>query len=168
MPSSRQSQLKLDSDSPKRSDALGALLGQSLRSGDLICLCGDLGAGKTVFSRGIGVGWGASIALTSPTYNLVHEHRCRDEGALYHIDLYRIIDKREVATIGLEDILDEAAAVIIEWPERMASLLPADHLWIDFVIGPAHERHLIFSARGERHEQLLAAFGARVQTMTES
>ena len=107
MPISRQPQLELASDSHERTKALGALLGQLLREGDLICLCGDLGAGKTVFSRGIGAGWGACIALTSPTYNLAHQHRRADERVLYHIDLYRCDGVEDAATLGLEDILGQ-------------------------------------------------------------
>ena len=155
--------LEIDSDSPERTEALGAALGKLLGAGDLVCLCGDLGAGKTTFSRGIGAGWGASSALTSPTYNLAHEHRRGDTDKLYHVDLYRIDGAADAATLGLDDILDEAAT-LIEWPERMGSLLPAEHLWIDFAVAGAHERRLIFDARGERHARLLASFRALIMT----
>lgn len=168
MPDPTLAQLEIISDSPECTQALGAALGQALGAGDLICLCGELGAGKTVFSRGIGVGWGASSALTSPTYNLVHEHRRDDAGKLYHVDLYRIDGVDDATTLGLDDILEEAAATLIEWPERLGSLLPAEHLWIDFAVGEAHERQLTFYARGERHAQLLAAFSALITTESES
>lgn len=168
MPEATLVPLKVSSDSPKRTEALGAALGQALGAGDLICLRGDLGAGKTVFSRGIGVGWGASSALTSPTYNLAHEHRRGDADKLYHVDLYRIDGVDDLATLGFDDILDEAAATVIEWPERLGSLLPAEHLWIEFAVGRAHERQLTFYARGERHAQLLAELKTLIATESGS
>ena len=168
MPEATHGQLEINSDGPERTEALGAALGQALGAGDLICLCGDLGAGKTVFSRGIGVGWGANSALTSPTYNLAHEHRRGDANKLYHVDLYRVDGIDDAVTLGLDDMLDEASTTLIEWPERLGSLLPADHLWIDFALGGAHERLLTFYARGERHAQLLAAFSALITTESGS
>ena len=79
---------------------MGAALGRLLRAGDRICLSGNLGAGKTVFCRGLGDGWGATHPLTSPTYTLVHEHLRADGSKLYHIDLYRISGAEEAATLG--------------------------------------------------------------------
>ena len=108
------------SSGPERSIALGTELGGLLQAGDVICLSGELGAGKTIFSRGIGAGWGATIALTSPTYNLVHEHqRHQDDARLYHLDLYRIDGAKDAETLGLDDLLESDAAVILEWPERI-------------------------------------------------
>ena len=131
-------------------------------------MSGALGAGKTVFSRGIGDGWGAEIPVTSPTYNLVHEHRRADAEKLYHIDLYRISGGEEAATIGLEDILDEAAVVIVEWPERLGTHLPPDQLWIDFDIGGPRLRFLYIGASGNRHRQLLSQLRADVDSQMET
>ena len=124
---------------------------------DVICLSGELGAGKTVFSRGIGAGWGATVPLTSPTYNLAHEHeRLKDRARLHHLDFYRISGPREAETLGIHEILEGGDIVILEWPERILELLPAEHLWIDIEMREDdEERALKFAARGERHSALL-------------
>ena len=86
-------------ETAERTASLGAALGRLLTPGDVLCLSGELGAGKTVFSRGIGAGWGATVPLTSPTYNLAHEHeRQQDRARLYHLDFYRISCAREAET----------------------------------------------------------------------
>ena len=111
---------------------LCAALGKLLQAGDLICLSGQLGAGKTVFSRGIGGGWGAIPPLSSPTYNLAHEHRrAQDETRLLHIDLYRIDGPADAETLGLDDI-------------SIATTLQLS-------MGRAHWRHPATSASLDRH-----------------
>ncbi len=157
--SADQAELRLSSHNAQRTTALGAVLGGYLKAGDVICLSGELGAGKTVFSRGLGTGWGASQPLTSPTYNLVHEHRrARDRQRLYHIDLYRIQAAAEAETLGLDDILDGAGSVIFEWPERILNQLPPERLWIDIELTDSEDaRELHFEARGARYVALLAA-----------
>lgn len=139
-------------------EAVGAALGRLLKPGAVICLSGALGAGKTVFSRGIGAGWGAVPALTSPTYNLVHEHRrARDEGRLAHIDLYRINRGGEADTLGLDDLLDGEYILIMEWPERIRESLPRTHLWIDIDVVDDEGRELVFRAQGQRYAALVDA-----------
>ncbi|MCY3779607.1 MAG: tRNA (adenosine(37)-N6)-threonylcarbamoyltransferase complex ATPase subunit type 1 TsaE [Chloroflexi bacterium] len=151
--------IHIHSDSPKRSEQLGAALGKLLGAGDLICLSGQLGAGKTLLSRGIGLGWGADPPLSSPTFNLVHEHRRNcDEMRLLHIDLYRISGPADAASLGIDDIVDSDDIVIIEWSERLSGYLPADRLRIDIELGGAQERELIVCARGQRHLRLLDAW----------
>lgn len=157
MTAGRQDEWLQICETAERANALGAALGRLLAAGDVICLSGALGAGKTVFSRGIGVGWGATEPLTSPTYNLAHEHeRLKDKTRLFHLDFYRIRGPRDAETLGLHDILEGGDIVIFEWPERILEFLPAERLWIDFMIGENEERALEFAARGERHCALLA------------
>lgn len=144
-------------ESADRATALGAALGRLLRPGDVICLSGQLGAGKTVFSRGVGAGWGATVPLTSPTYNLAHEHeRPNDKARLYHLDFYRIRGPRDAETLGIHEILESGDIVLIEWPERILEFLPAERMWIDIMIREDEARVLTFAARGERHCALLA------------
>ena len=157
----RRSAQDICSGCAEETEALGAALGARLASGDVVCLSGDLGAGKTVFSRGVGAGFGATQAPTSPTYNLVHEHRRVSDGTLlYHIDLYRVSGAADAATLSLDDIFEGAGIVIIEWPERIRALLPAERLWIDFDTVAETERRLRVSAVGERHARLVAALAA--------
>ena len=149
-------EVHMSSATAQRTEALGAALGGLLAPGDVICLSGELGAGKTVFSRGMGASWGATVPLSSPTYNLAHEHeRPADSARLYHLDFYRINGSREAETLGIHEILDSGEIVIFEWPERVLEILPAEHLWIDIMMREDDERDLHFRAQGERYAALL-------------
>ncbi len=157
-------QLRLISAEPARTEAIGVILGRGLQPGDFICLSGMLGAGKTVFSRGIGNGWGAVPALTSPTYNLVHLHRrALDEQQLAHIDLYRIGGANEAETLGIDDLLDSETILILEWPERIRERLPQAHLWIDIELVDDKERELVFRAQGSRYAARIDALRRDIQ-----
>lgn len=156
MPILRQGELDISSSRPRQTERLGAALGKLLQAGDRICLSGDIGAGKTVFSRGIGQGWGVTVPLTSPSYNLVHEHRRQaDADGLYHLDFYRISGAEEAELMGLDDILDGEAVAIFEWPERIQGILPPCHLWIDIKVIETLRRNFVFEARGRRYETLI-------------
>jgi tRNA threonylcarbamoyladenosine biosynthesis protein TsaE len=120
-----------------------------------------MGAGKTVFSSGIGKGWGAKHALTSPTFTLVHEHR-RDDGAkLYHLDCYRLQNADDADSIGIDDILDSDAVVLIEWAERITDVLPEERLWIELRVIERTRRNLMLESTGKRYEQLVQDFRAQ-------
>ena len=156
MPILRDSELDIISNSPEQTKRLGTRLGRLLRPGDVICLSGDMGAGKTVFSSGIGEGWGADTPLTSPTYNLVHEHhRKADKERLYHLDCYRLNSAEEVETIGLDDILEDNGVVIFEWAERIEDALPDTYLWVDLKVTDVSRRNFFIEAEGERYESLV-------------
>ncbi|MBL8130734.1 MAG: tRNA (adenosine(37)-N6)-threonylcarbamoyltransferase complex ATPase subunit type 1 TsaE [Anaerolineae bacterium] len=159
MPILRQDELDLISHSAEQTRRLGVRLGTLLQPGDVICLSGEMGAGKTAFAVGVGAGWGADTVLNSPTFSLVHEHRRqRDQNRLLHIDCYRLSDEDEAETLGLDDLFDGTAAVLIEWPERIASLLPKERLWVDLRIFEATRRNLLFIPSGARYETLLESF----------
>ncbi|MCS7071697.1 MAG: tRNA (adenosine(37)-N6)-threonylcarbamoyltransferase complex ATPase subunit type 1 TsaE, partial [Anaerolinea sp.] len=101
MPILKEGELDIISSSPEQTQRLGMRLGTLLRPGDLVCLSGDLGAGKTIFAAGIGLGWGAIPPLTSPTFNLVHIHtRRQDAQRLYHLDCYRLHGPEDIDSIG--------------------------------------------------------------------
>lgn len=155
------------SNSPEQTTRLGVRLGELLQAKDCLCLAGDLGAGKTAFARGVGRGWGTALRVTSPTYVLVNEYpRPHDGRILYHMDAYRLETPGDVATSGIPDILEELrGAAMIEWPERIKTYLPSDHLWIAFTYQSETRRSLRFSASGKRateilHEFKRKAFGA--------
>jgi len=116
------------SGSPAQTARLGERLGKLLRGGEVICLEGNLGAGKTCLAQGIGRGWGAATDLTSPTFTLIHEYG--DGPRVYHIDLYRLRKLREAASLGLEELLDREAVVLVEWGERFPELWPAERIEI--------------------------------------
>lgn len=147
--------------------ALGEALGAGLDGGLVIALHGDLGAGKTTFVQGLARGLGAGARVTSPTFVLINEYPAGRGLRLVHIDTYRLgglaggtvygaaadettLDEAEA--LGLLDLLDDPAAVVaIEWAERIAPLLPADHLLIELHYGPAPDtRRLRLVAYGPR------------------
>jgi len=104
--------------------ALGASLAPMLRDARIVLLRGDLGAGKTTLVKGIAEAFQAAAQedVTSPTFTLIHEYRGPDR-TLYHIDLYRIETERELATLGIEDLSNEAGALLlIEWGEKFDRL----------------------------------------------
>ena len=112
---------------PDATLAFGARLGAQLRRGDVVCLSGGLGAGKTTLARGAIAAWsGAVQEAPSPTYTLVQIYEGA-RGQLWHVDLYRLKRAEEAWELGLEDAFAEAAC-LIEWPERLGGLLPHDRL----------------------------------------
>jgi tRNA threonylcarbamoyladenosine biosynthesis protein TsaE len=146
------------SGSPAQTARIGERLGKRLAGGEVICLEGQLGAGKTCFAQGLGRGWGAAVDLTSPTFTLIHEvRRAADRQRLYHVDLYRIESAREAWLLGLSDLMDSTAVVLIEWPERAPALLPPERLWITLALVDDTRRRLTFTPSGARYEALLAA-----------
>src|SRR5512142_1486179 len=115
------------SRSPDQTRRIGMRLGSALQTGDVICLQGDLGAGKTTFVQGIAQGWGSTDAVSSPTFILVNMYRRADQAQLFHMDAYRLDSTPEAAELDLDSMLADGA-LIIEWPERMASLIPDERL----------------------------------------
>ena len=99
--------------------AVGRALAAQLAPPKLVVLTGDLGAGKTTLIKGIAEGFGAAEQeeVTSPTFTLVHEYR-GPQASVYHIDLYRIDTEKELATLALDDLMDEKSVVLIEWGEK--------------------------------------------------
>ena len=147
------------SSSVEQTVRLGVRLGELLQPGDVVCLYGDLGAGKTAVARGVGRGWGTGLRVTSPTFTLVNQYpRLKDGRVLFHVDCYRLETTADVWTVGLEDIFDDRQTMIIEWPERLSHLLPADRLEIHLAYLNETRRSLRFSATGPRAADLLADF----------
>jgi tRNA threonylcarbamoyladenosine biosynthesis protein TsaE len=109
--------------------ALGEQLARQLPSRGVVLLMGNLGAGKTTLAKGIASGLGAASPddVSSPTFTLIHEY---GGGKVYHIDLYRLDDAREVATLGLDELFDREAVVLVEWGERFPQVLPAGRIEI--------------------------------------
>ena len=125
--------------------ALGERLARELPARQVVLLIGPLGAGKTTLAKGIVKGLGAASPddVSSPTFTLIHEY-----GHVYHIDLYRLDEPREVATLGLDDLFDREAIVLIEWGERFPQLLPAERMEIRIRAGSGDERE--FEVRAVR------------------
>jgi len=140
--------------STEQTESVGSILGAMLEPGDLVCLFGDLGAGKTHFSFGIAQGLQVrNEYITSPTFTFVNEYRGRIP--FYHIDLYRLKDPSELESIGFEEYIDSDGATVIEWAEQAEEELPEDRLNIYFSDVSENSRELGFLAEGERYEKLL-------------
>jgi tRNA threonylcarbamoyladenosine biosynthesis protein TsaE len=142
------------SRSPGQTRRVGMRLGGALQAGDVICLQGDLGAGKTTFVQGIANGWGSLDSVSSPTFILVNIYRRADQSQLFHMDAYRLDSMPEAEELDLDSMLAEGA-LIIEWPERMDGLVPAERLWIKFEHVDDEEREMKFKANGKRYDELL-------------
>jgi tRNA threonylcarbamoyladenosine biosynthesis protein TsaE len=159
MPILDERKLDFMSHSAAQTHRLGVRLGELLRSGDLVCLSGELGAGKTTFVAGVGRGWGATQTVTSPTFILVNEYPRPGDGlTLYHIDCYRVENAREALDFGLGEILDGRGVALIEWAERIQVVLPRERLWVSLRPVADTKRGLLFEATGARYERLLAEF----------
>lgn len=113
-------------ESDEQTIELGRELARQMRAPLLALLIGNLGTGKTTLAKGIASGLGAAREeeVTSPSFTLVHEYT-RGPVKVFHVDLYRLEKAREIATLGLEDVLEDARAVVlIEWGEKLAGLFP--------------------------------------------
>lgn len=146
--------LEVKSHNPKQTRELGVRLGRVLQLGDMLCLQGELGAGKTTFVQGIAQGWGSLDSVSSPTFILVNMYRRADGSQLFHMDAYRLDSTGEAEELDLDSMLAEGA-LIVEWPERMQSLIPDERLWVEFTQSGEEEREMKFNARGKRYEALL-------------
>lgn len=142
--------------SPEETELIGGLLGARLDPGALVCLYGDLGAGKTSFAAGIAMGLDVQEQyITSPTFTFVNEYRGRMP--FYHIDLYRLTDPVELEGIGFEEYIDSDGATVIEWAERAEDELPGERLSVYLSYESENSREIGFLAEGERYEDLLDA-----------
>jgi tRNA threonylcarbamoyladenosine biosynthesis protein TsaE len=110
--------------------ALGERISHQLPVKGVVLLIGDLGAGKTTLAKGIvkGLGAAAPEEVSSPTFTLIHEYG--GEGRVYHVDLYRLDELREVETLGLEELFEREAIMLIEWGERFPQILPSRRIEI--------------------------------------
>ena len=104
---------------------LGKRLGVLLRPGEVVCLEGDLGTGKTVIAEGVGEALEIGDYMTSPTYTIVNEYP-RAQGDLYHFDLYRLSGEDEVYDMDFDSYFNRGAIILVEWPDRAGSLIPKD------------------------------------------
>ena len=135
-------------------EALGRLLGRHLKDGDVLCLSGDLGAGKTLLSRGVATSLGVDPdAVTSPTFAIMNVYEGR-ELEVRHFDLYRLNRPEELEDIGFEEYAGGDGVTLIEWAELFRVQLPEEYLQVVL----RHEgagRRAVLEAHGQRYEQLL-------------
>jgi tRNA threonylcarbamoyladenosine biosynthesis protein TsaE len=147
------------SNSAAQTQRFGARLGELAQPGDLFCLEGELGAGKTCFVQGLGRGLAIPDDIRSPTFILANEHN-GGRLTLHHLDVYRMHSAAEAIGIGLDDYVASDGVCVIEWADKVAAALPAERLWIAFRHVSEFKRGLVLSAVGARYSSLLDEFKA--------
>ncbi len=118
-----------ESNSEKQTFDIGYQLAVASKKGAIYCLIGDLGVGKTVFSKGFAEGLGITEPITSPTFTIVQVYE--GEKPLYHFDMYRIEDPDELEMIGYEDYFYGQGICLVEWANNVPDVIPREAIWID-------------------------------------
>ncbi len=149
--------LKLTSHSPEETQQLGRIIGELMNPGDIILLCGPLGAGKTCLAQGIAHGLGVRENTASPSYVLMREFAGRMP--LYHMDLYRL-EFNEIDDLGLDDYLYGHGLCVIEWAEKAASLLPAERLTVSLAYAGESERNIEIIPSGTNYTEVALRIAA--------
>ena len=140
-------QKEFSSDSPEQTIALGEEFVEELRPGDVVCLEGELGAGKTHFVKGMARGLGIPPDdVQSPTFTLIHEYE--GDTNLYHFDCYRLESPEEALQIGAEEYFYGEGISVIEWPGRIAGLIPPEAIWVSISIPDRNTRKFVIGKRG--------------------
>ena len=142
------------SHSPEQTRRVGMRLGALLQPGDLVCLQGELGAGKTTLVQGAARGWGSLDDVSSPTFVLVNVYRRPEGRQLFHLDAYRLESAQEAEELDIDGML-AGGALLVEWADRIREALPGEGLSAAFEGGDGDQRQIRFKARGPRYEALL-------------
>jgi len=127
-------------------ESIGASLGQRLLPGSVLAYRGDLGMGKTAFTRGLAKGLGFTGRVTSPTFTIVNEYEGRIP--LFHFDMYRLGSSEELFDIGWEDYLSRGGVCAVEWSERVTGALPPDTVWVEIRRHPEEEGWRVITITG--------------------
>ncbi len=127
--------LQLCAPSLADTHAIAAIIAGQSRSGDLVVLAGEMGAGKTAFAKGFGAALGVTDPITSPTFTLVHSYDTPSKLTLHHADIYRLSTQHEVADLALAELLEYDGIVLLEWGDVVLQSL-GDHLMVQLVADP--------------------------------
>ena len=132
----------------------GIKLGKLLKGGDIVCLNGELGAGKTTLTKSIGLGLGVTDYITSPTFTLINEYNGRVR--VYHFDVYRLENVDELYDLGFDEYFYSNGVSIIEWAEKIEKLLPKERIVLDIEKGKyIDERRINITGHGNRYIEIL-------------
>lgn len=132
--------IEIITESETETRAVGEKIGGILKTGDFVCLSGELGAGKTTLVKGIvkGLGVPVGVMVSSPSFAIVNEYPGRGF-TIFHMDAYRLGDEDDMLGAGYEDYISRGGVIIVEWPERIAGLIPKNALWIKMWRSSANE-----------------------------
>ena len=129
--------------SSKETKQLGKNFAKTLKSGDVICLYGNLGGGKTTFTQGLSEGLGIKEKIISPTFIIIRSY---PDNNFYHVDLYRVDSEQNLINLGLEEILnDSSSIVVVEWAEKLKSFMPKKRIDVRFSLEGENSRKITFS-----------------------
>jgi tRNA threonylcarbamoyladenosine biosynthesis protein TsaE len=146
--------LRFITESAEETSNIGEQLGRLLIKGNIICLSGDLGAGKTAFTKGIAKGLGVEDYVTSPTYTIINEYQGRLP--LYHFDVYRLNDVEEMYELGYEEYFFGDGIVVLEWADIVRDIIPGDRLWITILNTKGDDsREIIMEPTGEVYDEIV-------------
>ena len=147
--------IELISNSAAQTVEIARLIGEKAKDGDLFALSGELGSGKTCFTKGLaqGLGVSAEYQITSPTFTLINEYPARCK--LYHFDVYRLNNYSELEDLGYEEYLSGDGIVVIEWAEKIAKLIPGDSIFINFEYVDENSRKIIIRGSKRRLRELI-------------
>lgn len=134
-------------NSAEETERLGQRLGETLRGGEVVAYLGELGAGKTAFTRGLARGLGISMRVTSPTYTIVNEYT-GGRLPLFHFDMYRLGSEEELFDIGWEDYLARGGVCAVEWSERAEDAFDGSTVRIDFRRSAQHDGWRVITITG--------------------
>ena len=154
MPVLNRLSLEFISRGAEQTRRVGMRLGALLRPSDLVCLIGDLGAGKTTLVQGISAGWGSLDPASSPTFVLVNVYRRPEGEKLFHLDAYRLSGAAEAEDLDIDALL-ENGPLVIEWADRIQEALPKERMWVTLQWVDDNQRDMVFSACGTRYAGLL-------------
>ncbi|MHB8157295.1 MAG: tRNA (adenosine(37)-N6)-threonylcarbamoyltransferase complex ATPase subunit type 1 TsaE [Desulfocucumaceae bacterium] len=150
----------LESKSPDETFNFGEILGKLAESGDIYCLSGDLGAGKTVLARGVAAGLGVRGRVASPTFTLINEHQGRVP--YYHMDVYRLSGPEDLVDLGYEEYFYGLGVTLVEWAEIIAEALPEERLDISITYTGEDCRQVEVVPHGERYLRLVEELSRHV------
>ncbi|HEX9950004.1 MAG TPA: tRNA (adenosine(37)-N6)-threonylcarbamoyltransferase complex ATPase subunit type 1 TsaE [Thermodesulfobacteriota bacterium] len=175
MPSDKT--VTITSHTPRQTEEIGSLLGSMLAKGDIIALAGELGTGKTTLVRGMARGIGLEEGeVASPSFTLVNEYAgggltkgspsalAKGPLRLFHLDLYRLADEKELIGIDYEEYLTADGVVVIEWADRIPQAIPADALWITLRYLGTERREMVLRSQGDRYKMMIEELQRKVYT----
>ena len=157
----REISVKYLTNSVEKTVWVGQQLGIQLIDGDILALIGDLGGGKTWFTKGVAIGLDIDQGyIVSPTFTLVNEYKGRRQ--LFHIDLYRLKNKAEIIALDLEDYFSGEGIVVIEWADRWPGELPEERIQVDLRMIDEHTRELRFSGYHPRAKEIIGTLKKKI------
>ncbi len=153
----------IQSESDEETIHLGRIMGSLLREGDVVALVGELGSGKTWFTKGIarGIGVPKGVVVTSPSFALVNEYA--GTLTLYHMDVYRLENEGEFISAGLEEYLYGQGIAVMEWADRWPEILPDHRIKVEFAIVDDHRRRITLSGTHPRAGEIIQTFRRGVE-----